>query len=50
MNVPIEFLALFLGVAISACGWMISYLIKAVNVTNVSLQTMSGMKDWSVSR
>lgn len=40
MNVPVEFLALFLGVAIAACGWMIKYLISAVNATNVSLQAI----------
>ena len=41
MNIPIEFVALFLGVAIAACGWMIKYLVNAVNLTNASLQTMN---------
>ena len=41
MTIPIEFVALFLGVAIAACGWMIKYLISAVNATNASLQSIA---------
>lgn len=41
MNIPIEFVALFLGVTIAACGWMIQYLISAVNATNASLQSIA---------
>lgn len=41
MTIPIEFVALFLGVAIAACGWMIKYMISAVNATNASLQSIA---------
>ena len=41
MTIPIEFVALFLGVAIAACGWMIRYLISAVNATNTTLQSIA---------
>lgn len=41
MNVPIEFLALFLGVALGVAGWVIKYMLSAVASTNVALKSMT---------
>ena len=41
MTIPVEFIALFLSVALTLSGWVIKYMLSAVASMNAALKVMT---------